>query len=447
MDYLRIGRLLEKDFDSMVEKAGGLRFSADHTREKELNADYRLGNAVVELKIVEEEGFEKEPRQKKLAALFKKTFPDKPTLVLSPFLLEEEGQRKYYRILETPIKNHVKKAAKQLAVSSRDGETRLLILANNGYGALSHEEFKSLAVKCATNDTSNIDVLITCGLYFYSDLFDNFFISHFELSVIKEGSVVHSQEALHDAFNSFVAHFMTQFVRNTDSRDKDRFPLLDLEFQLEGFRYVKPAPKMGEPSKFWIHGRPRSNSTGIKQCPPVATVFPNVSREEWEIFVKETSFPFWKSSYQEWVMFREKETVAADNPLRPLVPFYVRFSGYREWVEKMGEHSISALCRYSTEQFQVEIQKQINKATERASFNLFLPKYVMLFVEEIGQDKANDIASICLVEELMGQERITPLVENKPIFFEHALALACAYAIKYSAGIVLHEVDKTFGWE
>ena len=59
LDYLRIGRILEKDFDFIVEEAGGFRYSADHSRENEHNADYRLGNAVIELKIVEDEGLEK----------------------------------------------------------------------------------------------------------------------------------------------------------------------------------------------------------------------------------------------------------------------------------------------------------------------------------------------------------------------------------------------------
>ncbi len=448
MEYLRIGRLLEEDFDSMVNKTGGSRISADHTREQELNADYLLGNAVVELKIIEEEGLEKETRQKKLAALFRKTFPGKPTLVLSPSLLEEEDQRKYYRIMETPIKSHVKKAAKQLAVSASDGEIRVLVMVNNGYGALTHDEFKFLAMKCASNDTSNIDVLITCGLYFYSDQFDQYVLSHFDPSVIKEGCVMHSQEDLHDAFNNFVGQFMTHFIRGTDSRDKDRQPLLDLEFQQDGYRYVKPAPKMGKPSEFWIHGRPRCNSTGIEKCPPVATVFPNVSKEEWKIFVKETSFPFWKNNYQEWFRFKEKENLNACKPLKPFVQVHVTFSGYSEWIEKRGEQlSISSLSRYGVELFQEEIDKQIERASECGSFNLVALKYVLVIVEEIGQDKANDIASIFLVEEVMGKERVTPLAKNQPIFFEYALCLACAYAVKYGAGKVLYEIDKTFGWE
>jgi len=252
---------------------------------------------------------------------------------------------------------------------------------------------------------------------------------------------------LHDAYNRFVGRFMTEFVKEPEARKKDRLPVMELEFQLDGFRFVKPAPQMGKPSTFWVHGRPRKNSTGIETCPPVATVFPNVSREEWEILAHETSFPFWKSSYQDWVRFREKEMESAKDPLRPLVPFPVTFSGFSDWVEKTGAHSFASLSRYATSLFQEEIDKQIARASKQSEFKLDLPKFIGLFVEEIGQDKANDISSIYLVEDWGGQEEVTSLLENQPNFFEYSLVLACAYAIKHGASIVLHEVDKTFGWE
>lgn len=447
MDYLRIGRILESDFDTLVQEAGGMPYSADPSREEKKNADYRLGNAVIELKISEEEGLEKDTHRGKMAALFRRAFPDRTTLILEPSLLEEEDRRKYYRILETPVKRRIKKADKQLAISATAGEVRVLVLVNNGYAALSHEEFKTLAIKCVTNDTSNIDVLITCGLYFYSDLIDNYFISHFEPSVIRFGRAVQSQDELHDAYNRFVGRFMTEFVKEPEARERDRLPVLDLEFQIDGFRFVKPAPQLGKPSTFWVHGRPRKNSTGIETCPPVATVFPNVSKEEWEIFVRETSFPFWKSSYQDWVRFREKEMESVKDPLKPLVPFPVTYFGFRDWAEKTGKHSFASLSRYATSLFQEEFDKQIDRASKQSEFKLVLPKFIVLYVEEIGQDKVNDISSIYLVADRGGQEDVTPLLENQPIFFEYALCLACAYAIKHDASIVLHEVDKTFGWQ
>ena len=447
MDYLRIGRLVESDFDGIIEDAGGRRFSADHSKEKKPNADYRLGSLVIELKIVEEEGLEKQTRQQKLANLFRESFPDKPTLILLPELLEAQDQRKYYRIMETPIKNHVRKAAKQLSISAVADEVKGLILVNNGYGALSQDEFKDIAKKCATNDTSNIDFLITCGLYYFSDRFDSYFMTDFDSISINNGKELKEKDAILDSFNKFINHFMTSYLQGTDPRKKDRLPLLDLDYEIDGFKFVKPAPKMG-PSKFFINGRPRENSTGLTTCPPVARTFPSVSFQDWSVFKTMLPHSFWKGSYGDWLRFREEESEKKHTPLMPFVQIPVSPSGYRRWVEGQNkESSFDALCGYASQIFQDEIKKQIIRSENREDFKLLLAKYILLVVEEIGQDKANDVSSIYIVEDRMGREEFIPLFENKRIFFEHALGLAGAYAVKHGADVILHEVDKTFCWE
>lgn len=447
MDYLRIGRLAEADFDGIIENAGGRRFSADHSKERKLNADYRLGSAVIELKIVEEEGLEKHTRQQKLANLFREAFPEKPTLILLPELLEGTAQRKYYRLMETPIKSHVKKAAKQLELSAVGGETKVLMLVNNGYGALSKDEFKYIAKKCATNDTSNIDILITCGLYYFSDRFDSYFITDFDSISINKDKIFEEKDVLLDSFNKFINHFMTAYIQGTDLRIKDRLPLLDLEYEIDGFRFVKPAPKM-EPSKFFVNGRPRENSTGLTTCPPVARTFPSVSFQDWSVFKTMLPHSFWKGSYGDWLRFRDEEREKRHTPLMPFVPVQISPTGYCEWVESQsGGSSFSVLCSYATHIFQEEVKKHIIRSEKREEFKLLLARYILLIVEEIGQDKANDVSSIYLVEDRMGREEFKPIVENQRIFFEHALGVAGAYAVKHEADVVLHEVDKTFCWE
>ena len=89
MNYMRIYRLTENNFDKIIEAAGGNRFIIDNNPEKQPNADYLLEDAIVELKFVEEEGLEKQERQQKIAALFSKCFPQKPVVVLDPKLLGE----------------------------------------------------------------------------------------------------------------------------------------------------------------------------------------------------------------------------------------------------------------------------------------------------------------------------------------------------------------------
>ena len=65
MEYAKIGKLTEDDLDEIIAKLGGHRFSPDHSREKDPNTDYVLGNAVIELKLINEEGLEKEERRRK----------------------------------------------------------------------------------------------------------------------------------------------------------------------------------------------------------------------------------------------------------------------------------------------------------------------------------------------------------------------------------------------
>jgi hypothetical protein len=54
MDYIKISRLAETDFDAIIESIGGCRFSQDDTREERLNCDYQYSDALIELKLVEE---------------------------------------------------------------------------------------------------------------------------------------------------------------------------------------------------------------------------------------------------------------------------------------------------------------------------------------------------------------------------------------------------------
>ena len=108
MDYMKIYKLCEADFDGIVKSAGGEKFSNDDSRETQPNPDYLLNESVIELKFVEEEGLEKRERQQKIADIFKKHFPDKPVIVLDPNLLQKDEQRSYYQALSTPIQKQIK---------------------------------------------------------------------------------------------------------------------------------------------------------------------------------------------------------------------------------------------------------------------------------------------------------------------------------------------------
>src|SRR5574337_1163246 len=104
MDHFRLRPISEPDIDQVVEAAGGKRAHPDADRREQIGADYVLGNCVIELKALDDEGLAKPERQAKLAALFRPFNADKPVVVLDRDSLPPPEQRNFDRILEGPIK-------------------------------------------------------------------------------------------------------------------------------------------------------------------------------------------------------------------------------------------------------------------------------------------------------------------------------------------------------
>ena len=144
MEYFRIKTVSEEDVDRVVDSAGGQRIR------EEGSADYLFKGAIMDLKLIQEEGFDKSTRQAKIASLFRITSPQSPVVVVNPNRLPHEDQRAYYNIVSGPIKTHIKKAAHQLDVTRRrypGDSTRVLLILNVGYTALAPEEFSSVCLK------------------------------------------------------------------------------------------------------------------------------------------------------------------------------------------------------------------------------------------------------------------------------------------------------------
>jgi len=160
MDYFKISKFTEHDFNAIIESIGGSRFSQDDSREDVLNCDYELNDSLIELKLIEEGIVDKITKRDKLAKLFGSRYK---TVILAPERLSEKEKNQYYRILETPIKTALKKASKQLQEASKKKKysVKIAIIINNGLSLMMPDEFEQVAIKCATNDTSGIDILLT----------------------------------------------------------------------------------------------------------------------------------------------------------------------------------------------------------------------------------------------------------------------------------------------
>jgi hypothetical protein len=202
METIRIRPLTESDVDLVITAAGGERA---HARNRP-GADYRLNEAVIELKMLDEEGLFKPERQAKLAALFRNEELNRPVIVLDRDRLPQRDQVKYDHILEGPIKTAVAKARQQLKQSRAefpDSSCSLLFVVNNGYTALDHESLCQLIARRVRNDTTAIDGIIVAGCYFHTDGFDSYFLCPFEYVPINILSPFSSLDRLEHAWNSF----------------------------------------------------------------------------------------------------------------------------------------------------------------------------------------------------------------------------------------------------
>ena len=134
---------------------------------------------------------------------------------MDPQVLSEWDRRKYFKILEGPIKTQVKKASKQLkstTIKVAKEIKKFLLIVNNGYSALDAEEFKKVVNKCVKNDTSNIDYVISCGIYYYSDGFDSYFIAPFELEKITSSIEPSEFNLILNSWYNFINNYMSRFV-------------------------------------------------------------------------------------------------------------------------------------------------------------------------------------------------------------------------------------------
>jgi hypothetical protein len=87
--------LTEADIEKVIKTAGGTRAHPDAGTRSLAGADFILEDALVELKLLEDEGFSKPDRQRKLADLFKDPDDDRPVVVLDPTTLSDSGQKTY----------------------------------------------------------------------------------------------------------------------------------------------------------------------------------------------------------------------------------------------------------------------------------------------------------------------------------------------------------------
>lgn len=442
----------EEHLFEILCNAGGRRAYTDDSRQNEKNADFILGDTVIELKCLEGDGLDHEPRQKKVAKLFREAFPERPTIVLHRDFLSDRAKNDFDNILASGIKGHIRKAAKQLKQTRQDlpsARNSVLLLVNNGYSSLSHDELTSLVLKRVQNDTRSINGVIVAGSYVHSDSFDTFALWPFELFPVDDELDFAEFEQLRAAWNSFANDYMTKLLLGDGDVIGSRAPVSDNVFEYEEVRFVRPAPSLGTPSQFFIHGRPRENSSGISACPPVATSFPALTQRCWDAVHGIISDPWTLGTAYEDFLEIKKGAIDEQRDDFPLVPVRIDPREWAAWCDDQGRDSDSrSLFEFTNAEFSSQLREMIGLAQSSDRPKIIPATYVLVVTEVIGQDMANDVSHIAIIREQMGDSSpyTFPLIENKRMFHEHALALGGAYAIRDGIETLVWSKDGQFGW-
>jgi hypothetical protein len=222
----------EKFIDRIIEHAGGRRFTTEECGIESRNADYRLDDWILELKDLQEEGLEKEPRQQKLAKLFSAGNWGDHIAIHSDGLNEEE-RRTYLEVIGGPIKSQVRSASGQIKQSMKQIGTsclrRGLIFLNTGYSSLPPSLFEDLVERYAAK-RPHIECCICISAWVLTNGFDWQIQFKFHPTDSSEPVI----QKLSAAFSVVTDEMMTEWARSGFKSKRPLMPLKPIAFEIAG---------------------------------------------------------------------------------------------------------------------------------------------------------------------------------------------------------------------
>lgn len=237
-------RLDESFVDKVVARAGGRRLTdEERNHDKTRNADYRLDDYLIELKDLQEEGMEKPERQRKLAELFLRYFPNEPEIVIDPRVLSKEDLRSYSDILGSPVRERVKDAARQIkATRLHLGNPTLkggVIVLNSGFYSLPTPALESLVQRSAGEITNQLGLAVCMTARFTTDGMEH--TADYRFFPPESDNVAEAR--LGEEFGRAVGELMTEWGRAGFPDSERSAPIASiLSFAHAGrtFRYFPP---------------------------------------------------------------------------------------------------------------------------------------------------------------------------------------------------------------
>lgn len=237
--------LNEEFIDTLITESSGHRLTEEEAANFEnKNADYVLGDFVLELKQFEQEGLSVSTRQAKIAELFRPYMDNAPVQIIDPFALTAEDFQKYWEIMGVPVQKRIRKASKQVKqtlswLNDREREGGIILL-NTGYLTVPHDFLVAMAERYAAKDSSSIKHVIVISSWTLTNGFDSNIYYAFHPHNPESPELIR----LKDAFWARVNQIMSNLVTGKQDHQLAQTPMGPLSFVHEGKTFTFGIPKI-----------------------------------------------------------------------------------------------------------------------------------------------------------------------------------------------------------
>lgn len=152
MNFYRVPRFGENDFEQIINLLGGKKIPAATTR----TPDFLLDNILLEFKDLQKESLENKERQKSIAKHFEGV--ENFAVNIDPSLDFGALTYGYHKLIKNTIKNNFKSASDQIKIYrfGNDFKEAGIILFNTGLYSLPHELFKEMVTDILNRETRTI---------------------------------------------------------------------------------------------------------------------------------------------------------------------------------------------------------------------------------------------------------------------------------------------------
>lgn len=243
-------RLDESFIDKLITSCNGKRISEDQIEKdgdenKKKNADYLLGNFILELKDLQEEGLLVTTRQKKIAEIFDKYNFKNPFQQLDISILNDSDFLAYMDIVGKPIQKRIKDAAKQIKSTishlELENDQGYIILLNSGYSSLPQKLLEICGERYSTKDTSRVKAVIAISTWVATNGFD--YIVNFAFSPNESNDKIINN--LREKFWDLVNELMTEWGRSGFQYVNGGLnPIIPINFTYNDKKYIYTIPKL-----------------------------------------------------------------------------------------------------------------------------------------------------------------------------------------------------------